>query len=61
MIAVLQLISLGMLVYFLLYCVATGVPLGVSLRRISWYAQRIGAPGERLRAAGGRGRRRRLA
>jgi cellulose synthase/poly-beta-1,6-N-acetylglucosamine synthase-like glycosyltransferase len=39
MIAVLQTISIGIFIYFLIYCVATGTLLVMSLREISWYAR----------------------
>ena len=39
MIAVLQAISIGIFVFFLVYCVATGTLLVMSLREISWYAR----------------------
>ena len=39
MISVLQSISIGILVFFLIYCVATGTLLVMSLREISWYAR----------------------
>jgi cellulose synthase/poly-beta-1,6-N-acetylglucosamine synthase-like glycosyltransferase len=38
-IAVLQSISIGILVFFLLYCAATVTLLAISLREISWYAR----------------------
>ena len=39
MIGVLQAISVGILVFFLVYCVATVVLLAMSIREISWYAR----------------------
>ena len=39
MISVLQAISIGILVFFLIYCVATGTLLVMSVREISWYAR----------------------
>jgi cellulose synthase/poly-beta-1,6-N-acetylglucosamine synthase-like glycosyltransferase len=38
-IAVLEAISIGILVFFLVYCVATVTLLAMSLREISWYAR----------------------
>jgi cellulose synthase/poly-beta-1,6-N-acetylglucosamine synthase-like glycosyltransferase len=46
-ISVLKSISIGILVFFLIYCVATVVLLAMSVREISWYARgraRGGAP-----------------
>ena len=39
MIAVLETISIGILVFFLIYCVATVTLLAMSVREISWYAR----------------------
>jgi cellulose synthase/poly-beta-1,6-N-acetylglucosamine synthase-like glycosyltransferase len=38
-IAVLQSVSIGILVFFLIYCIATVTLLGMSVREISWYAR----------------------
>lgn len=39
MIAVLQVISLGIFVFFVVYCIATLTLLGMSIREISWYSR----------------------
>ena len=39
MISVLQTISIGIFVFFIVYCIATGVLLAMSVREISWYAR----------------------
>jgi hypothetical protein len=38
-IAVLQTVSIGIFVFFLIYCVATLTLLAMSLREISWYSR----------------------
>lgn len=39
MITVLEYISIGILVFFLIYCVVTVALLALSIREISWYAR----------------------
>ncbi|MBV9417792.1 MAG: glycosyltransferase family 2 protein, partial [Solirubrobacterales bacterium] len=49
MITVLQYISIAIFVFFLIYCVATGTLLLMSLREISWYARGQAGPFVRSR------------
>ena len=49
MIAVLETISIAIFIFFLIYCVATGTLLIMSLREISWYARGQAGPAVRPR------------
>ena len=49
MIAVLETMSIAIFIFFLVYCVATGTLLIMSLREISWYARGQAGPAVRPR------------
>jgi len=47
MIAVFQAVSIGILVFFLVYCIATVTLLAMSVRQIAWYSRGQGPASRR--------------